>query len=453
MRSLTARLLLAVSLLLLVFFGATVYVLDLSFRSAAEEAVRDRLDVHTIALLSAAEPMADGRLNFPDPIPESHFENPGSGLYGSIFGRDGRLIWRSPSLVGTEIDFPASVARGARSFQRLQASDGTRVFALSTGIDWELNGNGNLGLVVNVAESQSAFAAQVRRFRRQLLGWFGGLMALMLAAQALLLGWVLSPLRRAESEVRAIEHGERSALGEDYPRELAGLTRHTNILLDTERARVTRYRDTLGNLAHSVKTPLAVIRNAAEGLREQQDKGQLIDEQVTRIQKILDYQLKRAAASGGSLSIRAVNVADTVNDIIETLQKVHHKPSLKVERQVDAGLNFLGDRGDLLEILGNLLDNAYKWAHSTIRVSAHASNEKIGHGDAMTLTIEDDGPGIPDAQRDFVLGRGSRGDEQTEGHGIGLAVVRETVALQGGSVSIGRSELGGARIGLALPAR
>ncbi len=309
------------------------------------------------------------------------------------------------------------------------------------------------GLVVNVAESQSAFAAQVRRFRRQLLGWFAGLMALMLAAQALLLGWVLSPLRRAESEVRAIEHGERSALGEDYPRELAGLTRHTNILLDTERARVTRYRDTLGNLAHSVKTPLAVIRNAAEGLREQQDKGQLIDEQVTRIQKILDYQLKRAAASGGSLSIRAVNVADTVNDIIETLQKVHRKPSLKVERQVDAGLNFLGDRGDLLEILGNLLDNAYKWAHSTIRVSAHASNEKIGHGDAMTLTIEDDGPGIPDAQRDFVLGRGSRGDEQTEGHGIGLAVVRETVALQGGSVSIGRSELGGARIGLALPAR
>lgn len=453
MQSLSARLMLAVSLLLLVFFGVTVYVLDVSFGSAAREAVRERLDVHALALLSAAELDSDSSLTMPEPIPESHFQNPGSGLFGSITRQGGEAIWRSPSLIGNDIAFPLTVKTGERLFARKMADDGVEVFALSLGIEWQLDGSDNLPLVVNVAESMSAFNAQVQRFRRQLLSWFAGLMVLLLAAQALLLGWVLAPLRRAESEVRAIEQGQRSTLGDNYPRELQGLTRHTNILLDTERARAERYKDTLGNLAHSIKTPLAVIRNAIFEHPNEGGQAPLIDIQVSRIQTILDYQLKRAAASQGSLSVRAIDVRDALDELLATLRKVHDKPALKVETDIQEELQFLGDRGDFLEILGNVLDNAFKWSRSRIRVSARHSTGKIGHGKAMLLTVEDDGPGIPDEQREFVLARGARTDEQVDGHGIGLSVTLETIKLLGGTLEIGRSSLGGARIALALPAR
>lgn len=453
MQSLSARLLLAVSLLLLLFFGVTVYVLDLSFRSAAEAAVRERLDVHAMALLSAAEPENGSRLEFPEPMPESRFDNPGSGLYGSISRPGGEVIWRSPSIVGNDIAFPGYVAAGDRIFARTAGSDGGEVFALSLGIEWQLGDSNNLPLVVSVAESMSAFNAQVQRFRRQLLGWFAGLALLLLAAEALLLGWVLAPLRRAEREVRAIEQGELSVLGDDYPRELQGLTRHTNILLDTERARSARYKDTLGNLAHSIKTPLAVIRNALPEIRAEAAQAEIIDAQVSRVQKIVDYQLKRASAAQGSLSVRAIDVGASVDELLATLRKVHSRRTIEAEISVEEGLLFLGDRGDFLEILGNLLDNAFKWARSRVRITAQHSNANIGHGRAMDLSIEDDGPGIADAQREFVLNRGARADEHVDGHGIGLAVVKETVQLLGGQLRIARSDLGGAQLTVALPAR
>ncbi len=453
MQSLSARLLMAVCLLLLIFFGITVYVLDLSFRSAAEEAVRERLDVHAIALLSFAEPENGSRLALPQPLPESQFENPGSGLFGSLTRQGGDPIWRSGSLVGTGIDFPQQVPTGERIFRRMRAADGSEIFALSLGIEWQLSGSENLPLIVNVAESISAFNAQVNSFRRQLFGWFAGLMVLLLTAQAVLLGWVLAPLRRAENEVRAIEQGELASLSADYPRELSGLTRHTNILLDTERARVARYRDTLGNLAHSIKTPLAVIRNSVTNLEAQGSEGRIIDEQVSRIQQIVDYQLKRATATRGSLSIHAVDVRAVLEELLTALGKVHDKPGLEVILELEDNLKFLGDRGDFLEILGNLLDNAYKWADSKIRIKSGPADQPLAHGHAMDLIVEDDGPGIPDAWRDLVMSRGGRADEQVEGHGIGLAVVRETVKLLGGSIAIDRSALGGARVALRLPAR
>ncbi|NNF52172.1 MAG: two-component sensor histidine kinase [Gammaproteobacteria bacterium] len=453
MQSLSARLLLTLGIVLLVFFGVTVFVLDLSFRGAAEEAVRERLDVHTIALLSAAEPENGARLEFPAPMPESHFENPGSGLFGSITRPGGEPIWRSPSLVGNAIAFPDYLATGERLFSRTQAADGSDVFTLSLGIEWQLEGRENLPLVVNVAESMNAFNAQVEGFRRQLLGWFAGLAFLLLAAVAAILGWVLAPLRRAENEVRGIEHGVRDVLSEDYPRELKGLTRHTNILLDMERTRSARYKDTLGNLAHSIKTPLSVIRNALADDSDAGQKANLINTQVSRVQTIVDYQLKRAAVSQGSLSVRAIDVQACVEELIDTLDKVHASNSLKVHPNIEEGLQFLGDRGDFLEIVGNLLDNAYKWSKSQVLVSAKSSDLKIGHGKAMQLVVEDDGPGIADEQRDLVLSRGGRADEHIDGHGIGLAVVKETVELLSGSLEIGRSSLGGARISVALPAR
>lgn len=453
MQSLSARLLLAVSLLLLVFFSITIYVLDLSFRSAAEEAVRERLDVHAVALLSVAEPVSNRRLRLPEPVPEASFQNPGSGLFGSITRQGGEIVWRSPSLVGNDLPFPDRLQTGEQRFERLLAADGTQVFALSLGIEWQLEEPETLSLVVNVAESMSAFNAQVNRFRRQLLGWFVGLMFLLLTAQVFLLGWVLAPLRRAEAEVRAIEQGEREALGEDYPRELSGLTRHTNILLDTERARASRYKDTLGNLAHSIKTPLSVIRSAVDELGADNPHAEQIDSQVSRVQGIVDYQLKRATASQGTLSVRAIAIESVVADLVATLRKVYRQREHVIDIDLADDLVFLGDKGDLLEVLGNILDNAFKWAKSTIRIRASRADEARAHGPAMRVEIEDDGPGIADQQRDFVLQRGARADEQVAGHGIGLAVVKETVELLGGGLEIARSSLGGAHISVILPAR
>ena len=235
-----------------------------------------------------------------------------------------------------------------------------------------------------------------------------------------------------------------------WPRELAAVTSNLNALLDGERTRIRRYRDTLGNLAHSLKTPLAVMRQSLGSGATAKDA---LNTEIDRMSGIIEHQMKRAAASGGVLLGQApVDLAPIVSELRVALLKVYGNKDLLFETAIDPQAQFIGDRADLTELLGNLLDNACKWAKARVRIAVSV-NEEAGSRTALQLIVDDDGPGIAEDDRARVLQRGGRADEATPGHGLGLAMVHDTVALYGGAMSIGASALGGARFELKLPGR
>lgn len=452
-RSLSTRLLASVSVLLILFFGITIVALDFVFRDLAQRSVRDRLEVQLLALISASEEDSAGGLQPAQQLAEARFNNPGSGLYGEIVRADGYPSWRSSSLAGTGLDFSMPLKPGERRFGELHSADGSVVLALSRGIEWEFNNRKTRSFVYSVAENQEPYYAQLNRFRVQLFGWFGVLMVLLLGALAILLRRLLAPLRRVEREIEAIEAGQLTELSGGYPRELLGITTNLNTLLRSERERLARYRNTLGNLAHSFKTPLAVMRNLLTGTTAQELLvSRQLDEQVGRMDDIVKYQLKRAAASGGTgLGAAPVDVREALEALRGALLKVYVDRNIACDLTVEPGCLYFGDREDLTEMAGNLLDNAFKWARSRVRLTAHRLSDSGARRDGLHLIVEDDGPGIPVAERARVLDRGARLDERVSGQGIGLSVVRELAQLNGGSIALDESTLGGARIEIRLP--
>jgi two-component system sensor histidine kinase PhoQ len=221
-----------------------------------------------------------------------------------------------------------------------------------------------------------------------------------------------------------------------------------NLLIDSERARSDRYRYTLDNLAHSLKTPLAAMR-ALLGDRPTDGFGGRFNEQIDRMDEIVRYQLRKPAASvADSLVLKAVPVEKEVARLVDGLRKVYHDKGPEFEVRIESGLQFRGDTGDFLELAGNLLDNACKWCEKRVRISVVPSVGARAIASGMVLTVSDDGPGIPRDAADALLQRGMR---STPGHGIGLAVVKEIARSYGGRLSIKKSDLGGAEIMVSIP--
>lgn len=450
MHSLSRRLLVSISVPLVLFFGATIAVFDASFRNLAERSLQALIDAQMVALIAAAEAQPDGAVTASSRNLESRLDNPGSGLYAQIHAAGRRSVWRSQSTAGTFIRFGPDLAPGQRRFSRTEI-DGVPVAVASRGIAFEDEGQGTRNLTFSVATSLKPYNDQLWSFRKRLFGWFIGLTALLLATLGVLMRWVLAPVRRLEREIHAVEEGNRETLGDGYPRELSGVAGNLNTLLVAERKRVARYRDTLGNLAHSLKTPLAVIRSSlsSSGL----PSTTAIGAEVDRMSSIVEHQLKRAAASGGALLGQApVDVAPVVAELRATLLKVYAHRDFSIEQSVAADAQFAGDRGDLMELLGNLLDNACKWCRSRVIVTV-ATQSGATSRESLQIVVEDDGPGISEADRARVFDRGVRGDEKVQGHGIGLAMVRDTVELYAGTLTVDASALGGARLSIRLPGR
>lgn len=452
MTSLNRRLLTSVFVLLILFFGLTIAALDLLFRDLSERSLRESLDAQLVALVGASEPDEHGNVLPAGQLAEARLKQPGSGLYAEIRTRQGIELWRSPSVIGTDINFGSGVAPGARRYERRQLADGSEVMALSSGLDWEIAPGESRDFVFSVATDLEPYDSQLQRYRGQLLGWFLGLAILLLIALAVLLRWVLTPVRRIEAEIREIEAGSRDSLSLELPRELSPLAANLNALLASERRRAERYRNTLGNLAHSLKTPLAVMRSGAT-TGDPHARQRLVDEQIDRMDRIVQHQLKRAAATGASVIGRsAVPVQPLLTELRAALLKVYAGKDLLLELEVASGAQFSGDRGDLFELLGNLLDNACKWCRSRVAVSVRRVVDREGRA-SLRIGIEDDGAGIAAHDRQRILERGARADEEVPGQGLGLAMVLEIVALYEGQLDIGDSPLGGARIAVTLPGR
>jgi two-component system sensor histidine kinase PhoQ len=448
MRSLRARLLLVSAVVLAGFLGLTGIALDQAFRASAESALRERLQSHLYALLAAADLNANNRLELPVELPEPRFNLVGSGLMAEVRDAAGALVWRSRSALGAEFaGVSSSSAPGERVYTQTAAGAVPRLM-LSFAARWE-GGDEPQIYVFHVAERLDEHAAQIRQFRRGLFGWLAAATLLLLVAQALILRWGLAPLRRVAQDLSEMEAGRAQALSGRYPAELQPLIDNLNALLAEARQHLQRYRDTLGNLAHSLKTPLAVLRGSVEAKAPVEELRAVAQEQLQNMNEIVEYQLQRAAAAGRTALSAPLPVAPAARKLLAALEKVYAAKSLRVETDIAPEVMFRGDEGDLLEILGNVADNAFKWARSRVRVQAQ--NPVAGESGArFMLRIEDDGPGIPDDQVQRVRARGARADAATPGHGLGLAVVQEIVELYDGELAIARSPLGGAAVEVRL---
>jgi two-component system sensor histidine kinase PhoQ len=448
-RSLRARVLLWVSVTLTVLFAVTIVGLDIAFRETTQRALRELLEGQALGLIALAEPDPIGDLTIPPDAVEPQLALPESGLYATLFDGEGLPLWQSSSLLGRPLPLDDVRLRpGEQHYVRIPASQGLPALeAFLIGIDWEFEDGHVARYTIGVALSLEPYAQRQGAFRRNLIGWFGGVTAAMLVVVNGLLTWVLRPLKRLERQVREVETGDRTSLTGGYPSELTGLAANLNALIDTERRRLARYRHTLDDLAHSLKTPLAAMRTLLGDLRDRAP-GEALDamgRELERMDQRVSYQLRRARASGATgLGTEPVAVSPIIEDLQRTLDKVYRDKRVRCELELAAGAVFRGDPGDLTEILGNLMDNAYKYCRSRVRVRTSVTPAQL------SIAIEDDGRGVSADEARMLFKRGSRADESVPGHGIGLAVVRETVELYHGTLTIGASELGGAALNVEL---
>lgn len=453
--SLQARSLAAAGFALAAFLGLAFFALDKAFNDAALSAQRERLQGYIFAYLAGSDTARSGSLIPPEVGPDPRFDRPDSGLFAAIVGdnvlnaRDRQ--WRSPSALDLDLPFGDELAAGAIEFEGPVVSAHGDLFVLSQGIEWSVTGRPELKLTVHIAEDSSALQRQVAEFRRTLFAWLVGLGVLLLLLLIVVLRWSLAPLRKIAADLDRVEHGSQELLDTVYPAELSGLALSLNNFIDTERDRLKRYRHTLSDLAHSLKTPLAVIRTQLETEVDGKRLRWTVLEQVGRMDEIVAYQLSRAATSGRQTFATPLPLEPYCEEIVRSLEKVYVDRHVLCGFEIDPDARFRGDQGDLMELLGNLLENAFKWAQHSVLLTARATSSPGERRPGLQLIIEDDGPGIPEHSVEHMLQRGVRGDERVQGHGIGLSIVQDIIKAYNGTLEVSRSaELGGARFDVQL---
>jgi two-component system, OmpR family, sensor histidine kinase PhoQ len=429
-RSLKGRLLLASLLLLPLLLWLGGSYLERSYRLSLEAAQGERLQLRVLTLLAEAE--YDGDLWLPEELLDRRFNQPGSGLYAWVSDTTGELLWASSSTPGLASDLLVPV-NPLPAPGRPGTEAGGGWLRVSHTVLWATDDGDDVPLVFTVLESDAPVAAQLASYRRSLMIGLGGAALLLVLAQAIILGWSLRPLRQLGADIARIEAGDAEQLPGAYLTELNPVTDNLNTLLQGEQQRRERVRNTLSDLAHSLKTPLAVMRSADSTSADYPTQvGQKVDE----MEQIVSYQLKRAAGVEQHL-LQRVPIAPVAERLRATLLKVYAAGAPNITVAVPDDAEFRGDERDLMEMLGNLMDNACKYGGGQVRVCSELGGKRI--------SVEDDGPGIPEDQRETLINRGARADSRREGQGIGLALVSDIAAACGGRLVIGDSELGGAR--------
>jgi len=368
----------------------------------------------------------------------SAYKRPFSGYYFRI-DFDGKS-WRSRSL--WDLDMPAPAKSGLHTDLEL-GPENQQLLVLRS--DYRRFGQ---AIAISVAQDYTPVRDQFRRMKQIGLGM--GLVALILVLilQRITVTRSLRPLERARVQIAQLQQGKRSQLDTQVPSELEPLVAQINHLLAHTEDSLRRSRNALGNLGHALKTPLAVLLSLAssEQLKDAPQVRVQLREQLQQIQQRLSRELNRARLAGDALPGAQFDCDAELPGLLSTLSMIHGD-GLQLSQHVRPGLVLPWDREDLLELLGNLLDNACKWADSEVRLSIE---EQPGR---YLLVVDDDGPGIPVSEREQVLERGTRLDEQIDGHGLGLGIVRDIVEVWSGHMTLQDSPLGGLRVNIALPAR
>lgn len=456
--SLQARSLLAAGFALAAFLGLTGIALDAAIYETLSSALRDRLQSYVYAIIATSDVARSRHWLPPEVYPDPRFDQPGGNLFAGVVGpvdtdNGEAKNWRSTSALGAKLPFDVALPPGEIRFAGPVDGAGGKIYMLSQGVSWVVPHRDPVNLTIHVAEDSRLLDAQRDVFRRTLWTYLSGLGIVLLALLLFTLRWSLRPLRRVANDLARVERGEREHLAGDYPLELSGFASNLNDFIDSEREHLQHYRNTLSDLAHSLKTPLAVIRSELESGSEGEKLRWSVLEQAGRMDQIVAYQLSRAATSGHTTFAAPIRIGPHAEEVVASLEKVYAARNILCEFEIDEHARFYGEQGDLLEMLGNLLENAFKWAQHRVLLSARALPHAGSRRDGLMLIVEDDGPGIQSDKVEHLMLRGARGDERVQGHGIGLAIVQELLKAYRGTLEVSRSgALGGAAFTLRLGA-
>lgn len=417
----------------LILAQSSLWLFDHSLRRYLQEDLKDETQTLLVALVRGQNgvQLDERRL---DPT----FQRPFSGHYFRIDFAD--ETWRSRSLWDRDLPKPA------RAGLQDGLGDGPRgqLLLVYRG-DYQRFGQ---RFSISVAQDYTPILESFRRLQWLGLGLGAAALLLILLAQRYTVRSALRPLERVREQIAQLQQGRRTELDSQVPQELEPLVAQVNHLLSHTEDTLKRSRNALGNLGHALKTPLAVLVSLSEReeLRDQPELQATLREQLAQIRQRLERELGRARLAGEALPGAHFDCAAELPGLFSTLGMIHSH-GLKLEWQAEPGLCLPWDREDLLELLGNLLDNACKWADAEVRLSL------VKEGEGYRLWVDDDGPGIAPERREAALGRGTRLDEQVAGHGLGLGIVRDMVEAWGGSLSLEDSPLGGLRVAISLPGR
>ncbi|MBV1905796.1 MAG: hypothetical protein KUG75_06940 [Pseudomonadales bacterium] len=441
------RLIIITTLLLGCFLGITGWVLDRSFTASVEAGAQEQLRLVVYGLMGIAEESGSS-LVFPDVLPEPRLSQPESGLYAAVQDAQGNLIWSSPSLQTSDTrlsEFTQPGVPGSFQFEKHGQQFDMKYSVIWVAADESL-------FTFRVMTDRKSYRSEITEFRKNLTIGLVAATVLFILGQFVAVAWGLRPIRSMENQVRQLESGSRKRLGVEFPPELQGLAANLDRYIEHEENSRIRYKMAMENLAHSLKTPLAVVRNELQS--EKKANSKLIEEQLDHMQNTVRYQLSRASSAQSSLIIGSVPLAPLIQRLVSAISKAYVEKRIELDVEVQENLSVRVNESDLMEILGNLIENAFKYGRSKIRVCAHPAKNLTMADDLalIEISIEDDGLGVKSAMRKEVLSRGTRADTSIAGQGIGLSVVADLVASYGGSVEILEADMGGARLKLTLPA-
>jgi two-component system sensor histidine kinase PhoQ len=430
-------------IVLVLFMILTAIALERAVVKRALQAEEDKLQVLIYSLLAAVDRNQTGMsiTVSDDRLFESSLMTIDSGLYAMLYNTNKDELWRSRS---TSIRFPGvnAVALGDWQFSSQEFAQKT-YFQLVFAIQWPDINDKLQRYDVVVWREASDYFQQLDRFRQTLWAWLIVTTVLLLVLMYLVMMWSLRPLKIVGREIKAIEDRKQSGFEHSYPREITPLTENLNILLGREQYRQQRYRNAMDDLAHSLKTPLAVLSGISDAEKSSRIDMATLREQVDRMNQIVSYQLQKASNIAGLQISKPIDLTQIIKKILAAMGKVYRDKSVQVESSLPRSIMLRMDESDCLEVIGNLLDNAFKYCRGKVVIVVDR-----GDNEEIQLTIEDDGQGLRQQQVEKILNRGTRLDETSEGQGIGLAVVADIVNSYKIEMAFGRSVLGGLRITL-----
>lgn len=433
--SLRLRSFAAALLALLFFIPLTAITLEQAFTNSLSQSMLEQLRIQSLTLISEFE-VEEGEPSMPEQLFNDKLNIPGSGLYAFI-QKEEELVWQSLSTLNWNRvpQFPAPQV-GQEAFDA-EFSMETKYFLFAYTAEFETN-EGFRPVSFYILQDRKTFESEQQTFANTLWNWLGLIALLLIALLLFSLNAALKPINQLIGQIKQAEAGKIERISAQYPPELEKLKSNINHLLDTEQQQRSRYKNSLSDLAHSLKTPLAVLSGTDRMPPESQEPLQQID-------NIIQRQLKRAAARAGSHWESAELIAPQINKLVGAMKKVYVEKELVISVDIAENTRYRTDKTDLLELLGNLLDNACKAANRHVSVNAHELNEQLH------IIISDDGPGIKLEDREKMLNRGARLDSYAEGQGIGMAVVADLLTAYQGQLEILDSEIGGAAIKITLP--
>src|SRR3954454_4170460 len=450
--SLALRLFLSATAVTVVILLITGVVLSSLYREGVERSFDRRLDVYLKTLVAEVSAPEDTE-KLPQALSEPLFDLPLSGWY-----------WQTIKLSGSKPEVKASRSLWDGGLPHLEdlnvatGPDGTRKRYVTGPEDQRLRlveRTVDLGeegrYLVAVAGDAQEIEDEAQSFDRAIAITFGVLAVVLLLTTMFQVRFGLAPLKRISESLAAIRSGAAERLEGRFPEEIAPLARETNALIDANREIVERARTHVGNLAHALKTPLSVIVNEARG---DDPLAAKVREQAAVMRDQVQHHLERARIAARATVVGTVTeVAPVVTALSRSMEKIHRERGIAIEIDAPRETRFLGERQDLEEMVGNLVDNACKWAQSRVAIEVLAERaDSAAAASTLRVVVDDDGPGLTPSERERVARRGNRLDETKPGSGLGLSIVVDLAALYGGALTLGTAPIGGLRAELVLPA-